>query len=402
MHTTDISTRWPTVRLSELIADATNGLACGERDPDGTLQIRMNNVGTDGSLDLGDVLRIPASPNQISRYCLQPGDVLFNNTNSTELVGKSTIFAGHNEPVLFSNHFTRIRTHRDRLAPSYLARWLTKQQQADVFARLCNRWVNQSAIRKEALLGLTIPLPPLVDQNRIAAILDQADAIRRKRCQTLDVAHDLIPAAFYDAFGDPNSNDRHWPVMEFGQVCDTRLGKMLDAKQQTGLCRRPYMRNINVQWGRLDLSSMWEMDFNEQDRKEFRLEPGDVLICEGGAGVGQTAIWRGEISECYFQKSLHRVRPKRDRAIPEYIETLIWALMKGGAILQHISQATIPHLTGVKLKTLQIPVPPMSRQQRFAATVAQMRRLHTSLERGCDQADVMFASVSSRAFQAGL
>ena len=80
----------------------------------------MNNVGTDGSLDLVDVIRIPVSSNQISRYCLQADDVLFNNTNSTELVGKSTLLPGHDEPVLFSNHFTRLRTNRKRLHPSYL------------------------------------------------------------------------------------------------------------------------------------------------------------------------------------------------------------------------------------------------------------------------------------------
>ena len=173
--------------------------------------------------------------------------------------------------------------------------------------------------------------------------------------------------------------------MEFSQVCDSRLGKMLDAKQQTGQYSRPYMRNINVQWGQLDLSTVWEMDFDDHDRNEFRLEPGDVLICEGGAGVGQTAIWRGELPECYFQKSLHRVRPKPDMAVPEYIETLIWALMNGGSILRHISQATIPHLTGVKLKTLRIPLPPLSLQQRFASAVAQIRRLRTSLNRGLDR-----------------
>jgi type I restriction enzyme S subunit len=82
----------PTVPLGELIAEAQPGFACGDRDPNGVIQLRMNNVTTDGLMDWSDFIRVPATTEQIERYRLLTGDVLFNNTNSAELVGKSAVF----------------------------------------------------------------------------------------------------------------------------------------------------------------------------------------------------------------------------------------------------------------------------------------------------------------------
>jgi len=130
----------------------------------------MNNVTTRGDWNWAVVTRIPNDSQKVARYLLRPGDVLFNNTNSTELVGKSAIFYGFPEPIVFSNHFTRIRTSPD-LDPAYLALWLTEQWQIGVFARLCDRWVGQSAIRSDKLLALALPLPCLQEQRDIAARL---------------------------------------------------------------------------------------------------------------------------------------------------------------------------------------------------------------------------------------
>lgn len=365
------------VPLIELIPDVKPGFAVGERADNGVIQVRMNNIDLEGNLDLDGVIRVPATAKQIADCSLRAGDVLFNNTNSTELVGKSALFRGHGEPATFSNHFTRLRVNQKRLDPRYLARWLTRQQRQRVFEGLCTRWVGQSAVRTEKLLALEIPLPSLPEQKRIADILDKADAIRRKRHEVSTAFVDYPLALFMQMFGHPDSNPKNWPMLPFSKVCESRLGKMLDAKQQTGRNNRPYMRNLNVQWGRLDLSQIFEMDFDDSDREEFRLKYGDVLICEGGAGVGQTAIWRDQLPECYFQKSLHRVRPFGDKATPEYIAFLMWTLMKGSTLLRSISSATIPHLTGEKLKDVRIPVPPLSLQQRFSA---QCQRVGTATE----------------------
>ncbi|MDP2857790.1 MAG: restriction endonuclease subunit S [Bacillota bacterium] len=189
---------WRWVRLGEVVREAQVGFACGERDPNGVIQLRMNNVTNRGGFDWSSFIRVPADSGTVAAYQLQPGDVLFNNTNSTELVGKTALFKSHTEPVVFSNHFTRLRTIHYKLSPQYLDLWLQSQWQQRVFENICNRWIGQSAVQRVKLLGLEIPLPPLPEQHRIAAILSgQMAAVEQARKalgEELE-AIDKLPAA---------------------------------------------------------------------------------------------------------------------------------------------------------------------------------------------------------------
>jgi type I restriction enzyme S subunit len=173
---------WRLVKLGEIIQEVQAGFACGERDAEGIVQLRMNNLDTRGNFIWDDVLRVPREGNNIEQFLLVPGDVLFNNTNSTELVGKSALFTGYAEPIVYSNHFTRLRTIRDALLPDVLASWLNQQWQQGVFAAICNRWIGQSAVKADKLLNLEIPLPPLPEQRRIAGVLrEQMAAVDKAR-----------------------------------------------------------------------------------------------------------------------------------------------------------------------------------------------------------------------------
>lgn len=152
---------WQRARLRDVIREAQGGFASGERDDNGVIQLRMNNVTTGGQCDWSSFIRVPADSATVASYKLGPGDVLFNNTNSTDLVGKTALFEGWTEPVVFSNHFTRLRTVAELLSPGFLALWLQAQWHERFFANICNRWIGQSAVQREKLLALEMPLPPL-------------------------------------------------------------------------------------------------------------------------------------------------------------------------------------------------------------------------------------------------
>ena len=178
----------------------------------------MNNVTTDGSLNWSSYLRVPTSQKQIEKYQLRPGDILFNNTNSPELVGKTAVFRDFGEPVVFSNHFVRLRVDEKRVDPQYLAAWFTKQWKNKVFENLCTQWVNQAAVRKEDLLELKLPLPPLTEQKRIASLLARADRLRRLRRTAHDLGDALIQSVFLEMFGDPKTNPNKWKKAKLGDV----------------------------------------------------------------------------------------------------------------------------------------------------------------------------------------
>src|SRR5205823_5925147 len=188
----ELSDGWRWVKLGELIAEAQHGFAIGEHDPNGVIQLRMNNVTAQGQFDWASFIRVPAHSETIAAYRLHQGDVLFNNTNSTELVGKTALFETHDEPVVFSNHFTRLRTDTEPLEPRFLAFWLQQLWHRGVFANICDRWIGQSAVQRNKLLALEIALPPLTEQKRIAGILKEPMAAVERLCQTMAEQLDAI------------------------------------------------------------------------------------------------------------------------------------------------------------------------------------------------------------------
>lgn len=196
--------KWPRKRLEEIIIEAQPGFACGERDPNGVVQLRMNNVDTCGNMRWDEFIRVPKDKKLISKYQLVNGDVLFNNTNSVELVGKSALFREYREPIVYSNHFTRLRVVIDKLEPSFLTWWLVLKWQSRLFEHLCNRWIGQSAVKRDKLLLLEILLPPLVEQKRVVAVLNEritsAERLQKMLEEKLDTINKLPHALLRRAF----------------------------------------------------------------------------------------------------------------------------------------------------------------------------------------------------------
>lgn len=256
-------------------------------------------------------------------------------------------------------------------------------------------------IKLSHLTDIKIPIPSIPEQKRVAAILDKADAIRRKRGQAIQLADEFLRSVFLDMFGNVVKNTKNWEVVRFGDVCETRLGKMLDKKQQTGRHLRQYLRNANVLWDAFFLDELSEMDFDEKDREEFRLRYGDILICEGGE-VGRSAIWRDELQECYFQKALHRVRPDVTKLLPEYVVHLMRFYAKNGGFQDHVTSVTIPHLTGIKLKNMKIPLPPLKIQKKFSDIARQLDATKEKFSKSSNITELLFNSLTHRAFRGEL
>ena len=263
------------------------------------------------------------------------------------------------------------------------------------------RGANYPAVSDNDIKEMEIPLPPLSEQRRIVEILDQAYRLRRLRAEADAKAGHILPALFIKMFGDPATNPVGWPIKRFDMICESRLGKMLDQKTQTGRNPRPYLRNANIYWNRIDLQQVLQMDFNDSDREEFRLRRGDILICEGEE-VGRSAIWNDELPECYFQKALHRVRPYPEAATPEYIVFLLWRLADIGALRDTASKMTFSHLTGVRLKALQIPVPPFELQQEFSMQVQGTKEVLNLTGSNHDRISSLFIGILHRAFSGTL
>jgi type I restriction enzyme S subunit len=189
-------------------------------------------------------------------------------------------------------------------------------------------------------------------------------------------------------FGDPVKNEKGWEVLEFGKLFDSRLGKMLDAKKQLGNMKYKYLGNSNVQWFKFQLENLAEMEFDEKELRTFDLRNGDILICEGGE-VGRSAIWKNETENIYFQKAIHRARAKTKNITAEYTVMLFWFYAKFGGLKDFVTTSTISHLTGEKLRTIPIPVPPISLQIKYEKIISSLKK----------QIDIDVFNLSNNLFQ---
>ena len=176
---------WVGVALGDsLAADVQPGFACGvnNRDEIGTPHLRPMNVSTEGQIAYNEVKYVPTDRVDSDRKWLKSGDVLFNNTNSAELVGKTALY-DDDEGVAFSNHMTRVRC-TPAVLPKYCALALHQKWREGYFLEHCNRHVSQASIGQKVLKATMIPLPPLAEQERIVAkaeaLLSRVRSVRQR------------------------------------------------------------------------------------------------------------------------------------------------------------------------------------------------------------------------------
>ena len=141
---------------------------------------------------------------------------------------------------------------------------------------------------------------------------------------------------------------------------------MLDVQKNNGVMK-PYVGNKAVQWDRIDLHEVQQVPLSHSDMKRFRLEAGDLLVCEGGE-VGRAAIWEAQLDECYYQKAIHRLRP-----INGFNPRLMLAFLRywitRDSLSEFISKTSIAHLTQEKLMTVPLPTPPSSEQNHLVTEI---------------------------------
>ena len=251
------------------------------------------------------------------------------------------------------------------------------------------RGVAQKGIYLKQVSQLDIKIPELEHQMQIVKVLDKASKLIFLRKQQLAKLDELVKARFVEMFGNIIRNDKSWPIHNFSDIASSRLGKMLDAKQQTGKYSYPYLANFNVQWFNFNVDNLNQMDFNEAEQKEFELRDGDLLVCEGGE-IGRCAVWHNEIQPCFFQKALHRVRCNRQLVQPDYLAWWFkYNCNHGGFAEIAGAKATIAHLPGIKLKQLQVALPPLSLQNEFAAFVERVDQQKQTIQQSLEKLELM-------------
>lgn len=170
--------RWPIGRIGDLLESATYGTSA-KAGPTGDIPVlRMGNLTASGRIDLTDLKYLDMTPREIERYAIRAGDVLFNRTNSAELVGKTALYRD-DERVTFAGYLVRLRV-TPRHSPEYLAAFLNTAYAKQRLRGMCKSIVGMANINAKELQLVPIPLPPVTLQQTFAGAIGHLEVMREK------------------------------------------------------------------------------------------------------------------------------------------------------------------------------------------------------------------------------
>lgn len=290
---------------------------------------------------------------------------------------------------------------RPGLDRSYLSLFL---RSASVVERISNRTAGARMPRADMnfVLDLEIPLPPLDEQRCIADLLTRAEGIVRLRREAREKAAEIIPAFFFEMFGDPNANLAAWRIAPLSEVAEVISGIAKGRKLVPGEgIELPYMRVANVKDGYLDLSEVKTIEIKRSEVDKLLIQTGDLLMTEGGDPdkLGRAALWSGEIEFCVHQNHIFKVRCKRNRVLPNYLRSLAGSSYGKAYFLSVAKKTTgIASINKTQLSAFPVLLPPLELQAQFSALVAATEAVAALQDSAIEKAEATFHALLSRAF----
>ncbi len=330
-------------------------------------------------IDLGTVdneRKVITSPAKIStseapsraRQLVAAGDVLVStvrpNLNAVAIVPPSL------HGATASTGFTVLRPS-DELHGRYLFHWVRSSAFIEDMVRKATG-ASYPAVSDRIIKKAEIPLPPLDEQGRIAAILDQADALRAKRRQTLDLLTRMRGVLFDATFG---AGDAAWPRVNFGELIhSSQLGLVRSAAEQGSDRPHEYVKmDAITEAGDLSLTSVARVAASLDELRRFTFSDGDLLFNTRNSRelVGKSAVYRGPPR--LFNNNLMRLRFV-DTVLPDYAHGYLWSNAGRRQLEARKSGTTSVFAVYAKdLATVRMPVPPLHLQSQFAMALAAVR-----------------------------
>jgi type I restriction enzyme S subunit len=264
---------------------------------------------------------------------------------------------------------------------------------------------NLPRLSPSILAEFAIPLPPLAEQRRIAAILDHAEALRVKRREALGRASSLIWSLFLAKFGDPVTNAMEWPTIGLGNILEIPLRNGL-SPSSTGSVNAKVLTLSAITGSEFKESAWKEAPFQSSPPSDQRVKSSDLLICRGNGNlslVGKGYFPPRDMLEFTFPDTMIAARVATSRTVPLFLQ-VVWngpSVRKQIEALARTTNGTFKVNQGM-LENIALLDPPLPLQQEFARQVAAIDRLKASHQASLAKLDELFASLQHRAFRGEL
>lgn len=252
---------------------------------------------------------------------------------------------------------------------------------------------------------ILIPLPPLAEQRRIAAILDQADQLRQKRQQAIEKLDQLLQATFIDMFGDPVSNPKGWEVGSLNNYGSYKnglnFGKGESGNQVLYIGVGDFKQLSKID----DVSKLSTIDLDELPSADYFIKNGDLLFVRSNGNkelVGRCiAVYPDEKLVTYSGFCI-RYRIERSELTSAYLVHLFRAKSFKQTIFDGGQGANIQNINQQLLSRLQIPIPPKDLQEKWSKILLSIEDQKQNLYKQLDMQNQLFSSLQNQAFNGTL
>jgi type I restriction enzyme S subunit len=314
-------------------------------------------------------------------------------------VGKVAV-AGRD--LCISQDITALLPDQSKVAAGYLIHFLRTKKEHFVSVA---RGATIKGITRDVVADLAVPLPPLPEQRRIAAILDQADALRAKLREALAQLDSLTQSIFIEMFGNPVRNPKGWQRIALGELLSA-----IDSGWSPVCLDRPV---LNGEWGVLKLGAITSCSYDSTANKalpdgvtpdpSIEVKPGDLLFSRKNTYelVAACAYVEQTMPRLMMSDLIFRLQVDDETRLAKHY---LHALLTNAAKRQEVqklaggSSGSMPNVSKARLRGLLIELPPIDLQQTFATRIQAVESLKATHRAARAELDALFASLQHRAF----
>lgn len=391
--------KWPMIKLSE-VCQVNPRLPKDCDESQEVSFLAMASVSEDGVL-LNQEIRILNETKKGFTY-FERGDVIVAKITPCFENGKAAYLDSLKTNIGFgSTEFHVLRPDVEQLDGKYLFYLIWNKKFRFIAERSMSGSAGQKRVPASFLQDLNIPLPPLGEQKRIAAILDKADAIRQKRQEAISLADGFLRSLFLDMFGDPVTNPKGWDKRPLCEIAS----HIVDCPHSTprwtddGVIA---LRTSNLTKGGWDWSDkrfVAETEYKERTKRSDLLAQDLILSREGTIGVA--ALVPKDVKMCMGQR-LVQVRANTRHILPEYLLHLILLELEPNKISRLMTGSTSKHINVSDLRSLSILLPPLDIQKTFVDILNSLINIKEKSELFSVKNDIAFNAISKKALSGEL
>ena len=357
-----------------------------------------------GDLSLGDYYIDKTRFEKLKTCEVRAGDILISLVGT---FGKVLVVPDEFEPGIINPRLVRLSLDPKTVDPYFFSRYFQSplvKLQMDIHSH----GGTMNILNAKNIAALNIPLPPLEEQRRIAAILDKADALRRKRQEAIRLTEELLRSQFLEMFGDPVKNPKGWEIKPLNQVIQ---------QIQAGWCAKGEERRIEEdEWGVLKISAVTSGRFKPDEHKaikpdEMKKPPivpqkGDLLISRANTRelVAATCLVEENYDRVFLPDKLWKIHPNADMANVEYLKFLLSDSHYRQLITRKATgtSGSMLNISQKKLLEMDAPIPPLRLQVEFAKVIWKIFHVRQQYELAALECDNVFNSLLQCAFRGDL